>query len=401
MATKQKTLTRRLTKFFHAESTGGVLMILTAIIALIIANASTSEWYYGFVKTPISFGFGEMVASEPLKQWVKDILMVFFFLLVGMELKREMLEGFLSDKKQILLPLLAAVGGMFVPAGVFLLVNQGIPAHSPGWAIPSATDIAFALCILMLAGKHIPPALKIFLLAIAIFDDLGAILIIAFFYSGALAITPLLGALLVVGLMFALNKLRVMAISIYLILGVMLWFMLYHGGIHTTIGGVLVGMAIPLRDPDDDSNSPLNTCMHFLHPWVSFLILPIFAFTAAGINLSGLSIAALTEPLVMGVALGLFIGKQIGIFGTTWGLVKLGFATLPEGTNWRQIYGVSIVAGIGFTMSLFIGMLAFDDALMQEQMKLGVIVGSLMATALGWIVLRHSTKEPVSGKGKR
>jgi len=396
MATKQKTLTRRLKKFFKAESTGGILMIATAIIAMIVANGMTAEWYQHFVKTPISFEFGNASVSEPLKQWVKDILMVFFFLLVGMELKREMLEGFLSDRKQILLPLFAAIGGMAAPAAVFLLINQGMPEHYNGWAIPSATDIAFAVCILMLAGKYIPPALKIFLLAIAIFDDLGAILVIAFFYSGTLAITPLLMVAACTALLFLLNKFRVMAISIYLAVGVLLWFCLYRSGIHTTIGGVLVGMAIPLRDPDDESNSPLNTCMHFLHPWVSFLVLPIFAFTTAGINLTGIALSSLLEPLVLGVALGLFIGKQIGIFGTSFLLVKCGFATLPEGTNWRQVYGVSIIAGIGFTMSLFIGMLAFDSQQMQEQMKLGVIAGSILATAIGWVVLRGATSKPIN-----
>lgn len=395
MADKKKSITRRLNKFIHSETAGGVLMIFTAIIAMIIANAPTAEWYYHFVKKPISFGFGDASVSEPLKQWVKDILMVFFFLLVGMELKREAIEGFLSNRKQILLPLVAAIGGMATPAAVFLLINHGVPEHAHGWAIPSATDIAFALCILMLAGKHLPPALKIFLLAIAIFDDLGAILVIAFFYSGALAMMPLLAVIACTALLFALNKFKVMAISAYLAVGVLLWFCLYHSGIHTTIGGVLVGMAIPLRDPEDESNSPLNTCMHFLHPWVSFLILPVFAFTAAGINLTGIALSSLMEPLVLGVALGLFIGKQIGIFGTSFLLVRCGFADLPEGTSWRQIYGVSIVAGIGFTMSLFIGMLAFDDPHMQEQVKLGVMAGSILATAFGWIVLRSATAKPI------
>lgn len=388
MVDNKKSIARRLKKFINSETSGGVLMILTAIIAMLVANAPTAEWYYHFVKTPISFGFGDASVSEPLKQWVKDILMVFFFLLVGMELKREAIEGFLSDRKQILLPLVAALGGMAAPAVVFMFINQGIPENLHGWAIPSATDIAFALCILMLAGKHLPPSLKIFLLAIAIFDDLGAILVIAFFYSGALAIMPLLAVVACTTLLFVLNKLRVMAISAYLGVGVLLWFCLYHSGIHTTIGGVLVGMAIPLRDPDDESNSPLNTCMHFLHPWVSFLILPIFAFTAAGINLNGIEISALTEPLVLGVALGLFIGKQIGIFGTSFLLVKCGLSDLPEGANWKQIYGVSIIAGIGFTMSLFIGMLAFNEPHMQEQVKLGVIAGSILATVVGWGMLR-------------
>lgn len=388
--TKRKAITRRLNNFIKSESSGGIIMIAMALLAMIAANGSTAELYQSFINSHISFGIGEKSISEPLGQWVKDILMVFFFLLVGMELKNEMLEGVLSDKKQILLPLLAAIGGMVAPAAVFLLINHDLSSHWHGWAIPSATDIAFALCVLMLVGKNIPPALKIFLLAIAIFDDLGAILIIAFFYSKTLAIIPLLLVALSIGVLFLLNRFNVMAISAYMIIGIILWFCLYNSGIHTTIGGVLVGMAIPLRDPKDKSNSPLNTCMHFLHPWVIFLILPVFAFTAAGINLQDVSLKSLFEPLVLGVALGLFIGKQIGIFGTTWLIVKSGFAALPEGTNWQHIYGVSIVAGVGFTMSLFVNMLAFNDVLMQEQAKLGVIAGSILAAVVGWVILRFN-----------
>lgn len=390
MINKKKLLLRRLNRFFKTESSGGILMIVTALLALIAANGITAQWYQSFVNMPISFGFGEQAVTEPLTHWVKDVLMVFFFLLVGMELKREMLDGFLSDKKQILLPLFAAIGGMIAPAVIFLLINHGVPQNWNGWAIPSATDIAFAICILTLAGKHIPPALKIFLLAIAIFDDLGAILVIALFYSGKLAVISLLLSLLTIGVLFALNKLRVMAISPYIMVGVALWFCLHYSGIHTTIGGVLVGMAIPMRNPKNEANTPLNRCMHILHPWVNFFILPIFAFTAAGINFDGMSFNSILEPLALGVALGLFIGKQVGIFGTTWLLVKSGFATLPEGANWRQIHGVSIVAGIGFTMSLFIGILAFDDVLMQNQVKLGVITGTLLAIIFGWLALRLS-----------
>jgi Na+:H+ antiporter, NhaA family len=388
MATMKNRLAKRLKSFFKAETTGGLIMILTAISALIIANSFSAEWYQHFIKTPISFSFGEASASTSLKHFVKDVLMVFFFLIVGMELKSEMLEGFLTDKKQILLPLLAAIGGMIAPAGVFLFFNHGLPEYVHGWAIPSATDIAFALCILMLVGKNLPPSLKVFLLAIAIFDDLGAILVIAFFYTETFAITPFIMAISCSAFLFLLNKLKVMTISAYLAVGVLLCYYLHHSGIHTTVGGVIVGMAIPLRDPNKTSYSPLNTLMHFLHPWVSFLILPIFAFTAAGVSLQGVSFSSILNPLVLGVSLGLFIGKQIGILGVSLFCVKLGLAELPEDTNWRQIYGVSVLAGIGFTMSLFIGLLAFSDPLLQEQVKLGVIVGSTLATAIGWLVLR-------------
>ncbi len=319
-----------ISKIFKSESSGGVLMISAAILAMILANFSTAQWYLSFVNTPIEIGFGEQTVIEPLKQWVKDVLMIFFFLLIGMELKCEILEGTLSNKKQILLPLLAAIGGMIVPAIVFLLINYNMPQHWNGWAIPSATDIAFALCILVLVGKKGPLALKVFLLAIAIFDDLGAILIIALFYTGKLAILPLAIALVGMIALYALNRMRIMSIYAYTAIGIILCFALYQGGVHTTIGGVIVGMAIPLYDQKNKSNSPLKSCMQFLHPWVNFLILPIFAFTAAGINLTNISLELLTEPLLLGTALGLFVGKQIGIFGSTWLVVKSGFANLPK-----------------------------------------------------------------------
>ena len=379
-------------KFFKSEISSGIIMISAAVLAMILANFSTAHWYVSLVNTPIEIGFGEQTIVEPLKQWVKDVLMIFFFLLVGMELKRGMLEGALSNKKQILLPLLAAAGGMIVPAIVFLLINHDIPQHWNGWAIPSATDIAFALCILMLVGKHIPTTLKIFLLAIAIFDDLGAILIIALFYSGKLAILPLAIAAAGIAALYALNRTRIVSIYAYMTIGMVLCFSLYQGGIHTTIGGVIVGMAIPLSDHKNKSNSPLKNCIHILHPWVNFLILPIFAFTAAGISLTNFSPKLMTEPLLLGAALGLFIGKQIGIFGSTWLVVKSGFANLPKETNWKQIYGVSIIAGMGFTMSLFIDMLAFSDPIMQEQAKIGIVAGSLISAIFGWAVLRSAKK---------
>lgn len=368
-------------------------MIITALLALIISNSGGAQWYNSFIYMPVSFGLGEQIITWPLKQLVKDILMVFFFLLVGMELKREMLDGFLSDKKQIILPLLAAIGGMAAPAAIFLLINHGQPQNWDGWAIPCATDIAFAISILVMAGKHIPSALRIFLLAIAIFDDLGAILIIAFFYSGELSITYLLLSVAATGVLFAFNRLGVMAISAYIIAGIVLCFFLHHGGIHTTIGGVFVGMAIPLRNPHNQFNSPLNNCMNFLHPWVNFFILPIFAFTAAGVNLHALNMDSILEPLTLGVALGLFAGKQIGILATTWLVVKSGLAALPEGVNWRHIHGISIVAGIGFTMSLFIGILAFDNVQVQNQVKLGVIMGTMFSMICGWLVLRFSNRK--------
>lgn len=377
----------RIASLLKSEISSGIIMISAALLAIILANFSTAQWYFSFVNMPIEISFGEQSIIEPLRQLVKDVLMIFFFLLVGMELKCEMLEGSLSNKKQILLPLLAAIGGMIVPAIVFLLINYDTPQHWNGWAIPSATDIAFAICILLLVKKRVPSTLKIFLLAIAIFDDLGAILIIALFYAGKLSILPLSIVISAIAALYILNRIRIISIYAYIATGVVLCLALYQSGIHTTIGGVIVGMAIPLYDQKNKPHSPLKNFIHFLHPWVNFLILPVFAFTTAGINFDNINLGMIMEPLLLGTALGLFIGKQIGIFGASWLIIKSDFANLPKGTNWRQIYGVSIIAGVGFTMSLFINMLAFSDSLMQEQAKIGVISGSLISAIFGWIIL--------------
>lgn len=371
-------------RFLAMEAAGGILMIAAAALAMLAANSPFAELYQSFILMPVAIGFGEQVASHTLSHWVKDVLMVFFFLLIGLELKREMAEGVLARRDQILLPLVAALGGMVAPALVYLLINTGIPQNFSGWAIPSATDIAFALCVLMMVGKGVPPAAKIFLLAIAIFDDLGAILVIAFFYSGGVQWGAVGMAGLGVAALFALNRLGVARILAYLAIGVYLWFCLHAAGIHTTIAGVLVGVLMPMRVRD---RSPVNHTIHFLHPWVGFFILPIFAFTSAGVSLAGISLQDALAPLPLGIALGLFLGKQIGIFGATWAMVKSGFAKLPEGTSWLHIYGVSVVAGIGFTMSLFIGILAFPEA-MQNEVKIGVIGGSLLSTLWGIAVFR-------------
>ncbi len=390
-AVRKGILPRRIREFMETESASGVVMIVFAVLAVLAANSSYSALYKEFVSSPITFGFQDSMATHPLKDWVKDILMVFFFLIIGLELKREMCEGFLSKRDQILLPLFAAAGGMAAPALIFFALNHGNPDTVHGWAIPSATDIAFALAILTLLGKGIPPAIKIFLLAVAIFDDLGAILVIAAFYNTGLAIMPLLLAAGGIATLAILNRTHVAVITPYILVGIFLWFCFYYSGIHTTLAGVIVGLMIPMRDKDDKHHSPLNTCMHFLHPWVSFLVLPIFAFTSAGVDLKGLSLSSFLEPLPLGIALGLFVGKQIGIFGTSWLLIKTKLVGMPDATKWRHLYAVSVIAGIGFTMSLFIGMLAFDDAHLQEMVKVGVIGGSLMCILWGGIVLKIVT----------
>ncbi len=381
-------LPRLIREFMQTESASGIVMILFALLAMLAANSPLSSLYKELVNAPITFGFQGSMATHALKDWVKDILMVFFFLIIGLELKREMCEGFLSKRDQIILPLLAATGGMIVPALIFFLLNHGSPQTIHGWAIPSATDIAFALATLTLLSKRIPPAIKIFLLAVAIFDDLGAIIIITIFYSTGLALTPLLLAASGLAALIVLNRAHITVITPYMLVGIFMWFCFYFSGIHTTLAGVIVGLMIPMRDKNEPKHSPLNTCMHFLHPWVSFLVLPIFAFTSAGVDLKGLSISGFLEPLPTGIALGLFLGKQMGIFITSWLLIKIKLVSMPDATQWKHLYAVSVIAGIGFTMSLFIGMLAFSDPLLQEMVKVGVIGGSLLCILWGGIILR-------------
>lgn len=360
-------------------------MILATILALIAANSALAEDYAAWIAYPLGVSFGDLHLTHTVSHWVKEALMVLFFFTVGMELKRELVEGVLADKRQILLPLGAALGGMLVPALIFLGLTYQVPALAIGWAIPTATDIAFALAVLIIALPRVPVGVKIFLLAIAIFDDLGAILIIALWYSHGLALLPLLAAAGCVVVLAIFNRLRVTTLPLYLLLGALLCIALAEGGIHATIGGVITGLWLPLRA---GGHSPLNRMLHALHPWVSFFVLPLFAFTASGVNLQGIPSEALTAPLVLGIAAGLFIGKPLGIFGISAVLIRLGYATMPEGATWRQLQGVSVLAGIGFTMSLFVGSLAFTDALQAVEVKLGVLAGSLLAALCGYALLR-------------
>ncbi len=393
-ASERETLRRgmlpaRLRAFMKRESSGGLVMLSCAALALIVANSPLAAVYHDAIHSPLSLGFRGVNFTASLTHWMQDVGMVFFFLLIGLELKRERCEGFLSQRNQIILPLCAAAGGMAVPALVFFFFNHHSPATLRGWAIPSATDIAFALAMLTVAGgKILPPSVKIFLLAIAIFDDLGAILVIASFYSTGLHPMPLLLAVGACAGLALLNRAHITHVTPYLLLGAGLWGCFYHGGVHTTLAGVLVGLAIPMRDPNNSSYSPVNASMHFLHPWVSFLIVPAFAFTHAGLSLDGLSLASLYHPLPLGIALGLFLGKQVGIFGTTWLLVRFCAARMPEGARWRDVYAMAVLSGIGFTMSLFIGTLAFDAPATQVLVTLGVLVGSLLCVLWAAVVLR-------------
>ena len=372
---------RRLHAFLKQETAGGMVMLAFAAIAVIWANAPQAELYQRMVTYPVAEGL-------PLAKFVKDVLMAIFFLLVGMELKREMLEGALSHKGQKILPLIAALGGIIVPACIYLTLTAGVPELRAGWAIPTATDIAFALCVLMLVGRHVPTPAKVFLLAIAIYDDLAAILIIAFFYSHGVDGTMLLAAAGVSALLLMLGKQRVPSITLYLLLGALLWWVLKHAGIHMTVAGVITGMAIPLRD--SHGHSPLNHFLHRLHPWVAFFILPLFALVSAGVSLQGLTASDALSPLPLGIALALAFGKPIGIMAATYASVKLKFAPLPRHVSWRVLLGVGAIAGIGFTMSLFVGMLAFSDVVHHNAVRLGVIAGSLLSAVMGYALLRNA-----------
>jgi len=380
-----KTLTRIQT-FMKLEASAGLVLMGIALLAMISANSALAPLYNGFLNTNVIMGIGSLEISKPALLWINDGLMAIFFFLVGLEIKREVLTGELSSLDKAILPMLAAVGGMAIPAIVFLYFNWGITANIGGWAVPTATDIAFALGILALLGSRVPVALKVFLLAIAIIDDLGAIIIIAAFYTSELSVNALTLSMLGFALAVALNRMGVQRMTPYAIIGIFMWVCVLKSGVHATLAGVLIAMAIPLKEKDGDK-ALLLRAEHALHPWVAFLILPLFAFANAGVNLTGISLSDLTQPLPLGIAAGLVIGKQVGVFGFTWFAVKSGMARLPEGVNWQHIYGVACLTGVGFTMSLFIGSLAFSDAETMNTVRLGVISGSVVSGILGFLAL--------------
>ncbi len=384
-------LGQRISDFLAHEMSGGLVLMAAAALALLLDNSALSWLYDGFRDAPGIVQIGPLRLDKPLVLWINDGLMAIFFLFVGLEIKKAVLAGELSSFRKAALPLIAAIGGMLVPASIFLLMNRDIPAFQRGWAIPTATDIAFALGVLALLGKRVPAALHIFLLALAIIDDLGAIVIIALFYTAklspaALGIAALAGAALI-----ALNLKGVTRIAPYVLIGIVMWIAVLKSGVHATLAGVMVAMAIPLKGSEGGSASPLKSLEHNLAPWVTFAVLPLFAFANAGVSLAGLAWADLAAPLTLGIALGLFLGKQAGVFAFSALAIKLGLAALPEGVNWRQLYGVAVLAGIGFTMSLFIGTLAFDDPALGDQVRLGVLAGSIASAVLGYGVLRWAT----------
>jgi Na+:H+ antiporter, NhaA family len=381
-------------EFLRLEAAGGIVLFAAAILALIASNTPLAPLYDLFLNIPVEVRIGVLYIGKPLLLWINDGLMAVFFLLVGLEIKREFREGELSTIGQALLPAIAAVGGMAGPAFVYYLCNMGDPLALRGWAIPAATDIAFAVGVMSLLGARVPIGLKVFLLALAIFDDLGAIIIIAIFYTSGLSTLSLLLAAAVLVAMLVLNLAGVTRVAPYALLGVVLWVCVLKSGVHATLAGVATALLIPMRDAEGES--PLKHLEHVLHPWVAFMVVPLFGFANAGVSLAGMSLASLTGGVTLGIAGGLFIGKQIGVFGATFAAVKLGLGRLPEGTGWASIYGAAMLAGIGFTMSLFIGTLAWESADFAAPVRLGVLAGSLISGVGGYALLRATMARSVS-----
>ncbi len=376
--------------FFRLESSAGIFLVLAAMVAIIVDNSPLAPYYDALLTLPAGVHVGPLDLSKPLLLWVNDGLMAIFFLLVALEIKREVMDGELSTRAQIMLPAVAAVGGMVLPALIFIAINRHDPAALAGWAVPTATDIAFALGVMSLLGSRIPTALKILLTAIAIIDDLAAIVIIAIFYTAQLSLLSLALASAALLALVLLNRLRVVHLAPYLLVGLLLWVFVLKSGVHATLAGVAIGLAIPMAGKEAAAPGPLRHLEHILHPWVAYGILPLFAFANAGVSLGAFGWAALADPLAIGVALALFAGKQIGVFGA----IALGVATRQvqrsQATSWQGLYGMSLLTGIGFTMSLFIASLAFVDPASINAVRLGILLGSFASGALGYLVLARA-----------
>ena len=381
--------------FVRLEAAGGIVMIFAAAAALILANSPLEQFYQQFLDIPGAVKVGEFEVAKPLLLWVNDLWMAVFFFLVGLEIKREFLEGELSSPSEITLPALAAIGGMIVPILIYVLINRDDASNLNGWAIPAATDIAFALGILALLGSRIPLSLKILLTAIAIIDDLGAIVVIALFFTSEVSVLSLSLAAIGIVALIALNYFKVNHVAAYVLVGAAIWVCVLKSGVHATLAGVITALAIPLKVEDEEGHSLLKHLEHILHPWVAFLVLPTFAFANAGISLEGISLSSFFEPVTLGIALGLFLGKQVGVFGPIWLSIKLGLAPMPSGTSWGQLYGVSLLCGVGFTMSFFVGGLAFELSDFHAPVRLGVLTGSILSAVAGYALLRYLRPESV------
>ncbi len=386
-------------EFLKLESASGILLVFAGALAMVAANTPLADGYEALLQTRFSVRLGEFGLDKPLVVWVNDLLMAIFFLLVGLEIKREAVMGELSDASKVALPAVAALGGMIVPAACYAAVNWHDPVGLRGWAIPAATDIAFALGVLSLFAARVPVGLKVFLMTLAVLDDLGAIVIIALFYTSQLSVTALMFAGLAVTALFALNRFGVTRIAPYVLAGTVLWVCVLKSGVHATLAGVVTALFVPARGDGDPERGPLRRLEHSLHPWVAFGILPMFAFSNAGVSLAGLGLRDLLQPIPLGILLGLCVGKQVGVFAFAWTAVKLGLARLPAGVTFPQVYGAAILCGIGFTMSLFIGMLAFENPGNGEVVltdRLGILTGTLISAIAGYVVLHFVLPRPRS-----
>ena len=381
-------------RFLRQEAASGILLVVAAMLAIILANTPLEHYYTLLIDTPVAIRIGALEIAKPLLLWVNDGFMAVFFLLVGLELKREFLEGELSDRRNIILPGLGAVGGMLIPALIYTAFNHDNPQAMHGWAIPTATDIAFALGVLTLVGSRVPVSLKVFLTSLAIFDDIGAIIIIAIFYTSNISVTALVVASICIVLLFIMNRRGVSDKSLYILVGVVMWVGLLKSGVHATLAGVILAMFIPIKSTHADDTSPLKTLEHDLHSTVAFFILPVFAFCNAGINMTALTSEQLFHNVPVGIAAGLFIGKQLGVFGFCWLAIKLGITKLPTGLSMTSLYGAAVLCGIGFTMSLFIGSLAFEESGINRTFddRLGIIIGSVISGVLGYLILKRSLR---------
>ncbi len=386
-------LSRILDRFFKHEAAGGIILLSSAILAMAVANSPLRDLYQHTLHSYFSVTFAGHGLEKPLILWINDGLMAVFFFLIGLELKRELLEGKLKNPRDVLLPGLAAVGGMAVPALIYVLFNLGDPEAMSGWAIPAATDIAFAVGVLALVGSKVPSGVKVFLLTLAILDDMGAIAIIAIFHTADLKVDYMWLALIPIAGLALRNYLGFHRVAPSILLGAILWLFVLKSGVHATLAGVITAFFIPLTDRY--GKSPLHSVEHSLSPYVFYLIMPVFAFANAGVVLTGISVSEILAPLPVGIALGLFVGKMIGVFGTSWAIVRMGLAKLPHEVTWRHIYGVSCLAGIGFTMSLFIGGLSFGDGDVMDKVRIGVLAGSIISAVVGYLVLKSapSTEE--------
>lgn len=379
-------------QFLQTELGSGMLLISAAVLAIIFANTSLVGIYQWLLSIPAQVSVGSIAVHKPLLLWINDGLMALFFLSVGLEIKKEFLFGHLRQRSQLVLPLVAAIGGIAVPALIYAAFNHADPVARHGWAIPSATDIAFALGVLALLGDRIPPALKIFVMALAVLDDLGAVIIIAIFYTAELSLHSLYFAGGIAALLFVMNRFGIRRAGIFLLVGIFLWVSVLKSGVHATLTGIAIALALPADTRDGEKESPAEVVLRTLHPWVILLILPAFAFANAGVSLKGLALSDVFGPVPLGIGLGLFLGKQFGIFLVAWLLIRLRLAQLPANTNWLQLYGAAVLCGIGFTMSLFISSLAFghSGASVQLTDRLGILMGSVLSAVAGYFILRQA-----------